>query len=179
MSLILNFINLEELTTFGLSLVLINIVNYLLIFLPIMIIILYCDISKIKNLNQFKEFNSNSFILSTVLISLLSMAGIPPLLGFTGKFLSILFLSFKSQYFLLLITLVLNMFSMYFYIQNLRFLVKRTKSSILSYKNYYININYSLNNVIVVLNIINIFGFLFISDFLIIFNYITSNIYIN
>jgi NADH:ubiquinone oxidoreductase subunit 2 (subunit N) len=177
MSLILNYINLEELTTFGLSLVLINIVNYLLIFLPIMIIILNCDVSKIKNLNQFKEFNSNSFILSTVIFSLLSMAGIPPLLGFTGKFLSILFLSFKSQYFLLLITLILNMFSMYFYIQNLRFLVKKTKSTILCYKNYYVSINYSLNSFIVFLNLINIFGFLFISDFLIIFNFIVSNIY--
>jgi hypothetical protein len=71
------------------------------------------------------------------------------------------------------------MFSMYFYIQNLRFLVKKSKSSIFNYKNYYININYSINNIIVLLNILNIFGFLFISDLLIIINYITSYIYIN
>lgn len=179
MSSILNFINLEELTTFGLSLIIINIINYLLVFLPIVSIVLLCDISKIKNLNQFKEFNSYSFIMYTIIFSLLSMAGIPPLLGFTGKFLAVLFLSFKTQYFLLCLTLLLNMFSMYFYIQNLRFLVKKSKSSIFNYKNYYININYSINNIIVILNILNIFGFLFISDLLIIINYVTSYIYIN
>lgn len=179
MSSILNYTNLEELTTFGLSLLFLNIINYLLIFLPIISIILFCDISKIKNLNQFKEFNSYSFILYTVMFSLLSMAGIPPLLGFTGKFLAILFLSLKSQYFLLILTLILNMFSMYFYIQNLRFLIKKNKSSILNFKNYYVNINYSLNHVIVLLNFLNIFGFLFLSDLLIIVNSITSTIFIN
>jgi len=179
MSFILNFINLEELTTYGLSLLLLNIINYLLIFLPIISIILICDITKIKNLNQFKEFNSYNFILYTVMLSLLSMSGIPPLLGFTGKFLAILFLSFKSQYFLLILTLILNMFSMYFYIQNLRFLIKKNKSSILNYKNYYINLNYSINQLIVLLNLLNIFGFFFISDLLIIVNIITSYIYIN
>jgi NADH-quinone oxidoreductase subunit N len=179
MSSILNFINLEELTTFGLSLLLLNIINYLLIFLPIISIILICDITKIKNLNQFKEFNSYSFILYTVMLSLLSMAGIPPLLGFTGKFLAVLFLSFKSQYFLLILTLILNMFSMYFYIQNLRFLIKKNKSSILNYKNYYVNLNYSINQIIVLLNLLNIFGFFFLSDLLIIINNMTTSIYIN
>lgn len=179
MSYFLNYINLEELTTFGLSLIIINVVNYLIVFLPIISIILMCNIAKIKNLNQFKEFNTYNFIFYTVIFSLLSMAGIPPLLGFTGKFLTIIFLSFKTQYLLLFLTLLLNMFSMYFYIQNLRFLVKKTKSSILNYKNYYLNINYSISVIIVVLNILNIFGFLFIADLIIIINSITTNIFIS
>lgn len=179
MSFFLNYINLEELTTFGLSLIIINVVNYLMVFLPIISIILISDISKIRNLNQFKEFNSYNFIMYTVIFSLLSMAGIPPLLGFTGKFLTIIYLSFKTQYLLLLLTLIINMFSMYFYIQNLRFLIKKNKSSILKYKNYYLNINYSISNIIIILNILNIFGFLFISDMLIIVNNITANIFIN
>jgi NADH-quinone oxidoreductase subunit N len=175
---LINNVYLNEISFFGISILIINIINYLSVFLIIISLILMCNISKFKSLNQFKEFNSYTFILYTILFSLLSMAGIPPLLGFTGKFLSIIYLNFKSQYVLVLIMFIINMFSMYFYIQNIRFVVKKTKSSILFYKNYYINLNYSLSLIIVILNILNIFGFLFISDLIIIINCVTSYIYL-
>lgn len=141
-------------------------------------IILLTNLSKFKSLNQFKEFNSYNFILYSLIFSLLSMAGIPPLLGFTGKFLAILFSIFKSQYILIILMTILNIFGMYFYIQNLRFVVKKNKSSILNFKTYYININYAISLNIVILNFLNFFGILFLSDILIILNYITSFIFI-
>jgi NADH-quinone oxidoreductase subunit N len=165
-------------TSYGLSIFFLNIINYLLVFSLIILLILLCNLSKFKSLNQFKEFNSYNFLMYTLVFSLLSMAGIPPLLGFTGKFLAILFLTLKSQYILIIIVTVLNIFGMYFYIQNLRFVVKKTKSSILNYKNYYININYSLTLNAIVLNFFNIFGILFLSDLIIVLNYITSFIFI-
>lgn len=106
------------------------------------------------------------------------MAGIPPLLGFTGKFIAILFSIFKSQHLIILFLTILNIFGMYFYIQNLRFVVKKSKSSILNYKNYYININYAITLNIVILNFFNFFGIIFLSDLILILNYITSYIYI-
>lgn len=163
---------------YGFSILLINIINYLTIFSIILIIILMSNILKFKSLNQFKEFNSFNFILYSIILSLLSMAGIPPLLGFTGKFLIILFLNFKSEYLIIFLTLVINMFAMYFYIQNLRFLVKKSKSKIFKYNGYYLNLNFSLIITIVLLNFFNIFGILFLSDLLIIINCITSFIYI-
>lgn len=135
--------------------------------------------SKVKSLNQIKEFNSYNFIMYTCIFSLLSMAGIPPLLGFIGKFLSILYLNYKSQYFLLILTLIINMFSMYFYIQNLRFLIKKNKSSVLNFLNYYVNINITLSTIIFIFNVFNIFGVFFITDFIIIINSITSYMYIS
>nr|YP_010411955.1 NADH dehydrogenase subunit 2 [Tetrahymena rostrata]QBI37925.1 NADH dehydrogenase subunit 2 [Tetrahymena rostrata]URP31115.1 NADH dehydrogenase subunit 2 [Tetrahymena rostrata] len=168
----------NSLTSYGLSLLILNIINYLIVFLLIISIILLCDFSKFKSLNQFKEFNSYTFILYTLIFSILSMAGIPPLLGFTGKFLAILYSSFKSQFLIIFFMTILNIFGMYFYIQNLRFTVKKNKSSILNYKNYYVNINYSIILNIVILNFLNIFGILFLNDILIILNYITSFLFI-
>ena len=119
------FIYLQnELVTYGFSVLIINIINYLITFLLIMIIILLSNTSKFKSLNQFKEFNSYNFILYSLIFSLMSMAGIPPLLGFTGKFLAILYSSFKSQYIIIIIMTILNIFAMYFYVQNLRFVIK-------------------------------------------------------
>lgn len=168
----------NDLNSYGLSILLLNIINYLIIFLLIVSIILLCNLSKFKSLNQFKEFNSYSFILYSLIFSLLSMAGIPPLLGFTGKFIAILFSIFKSQHLIILFLTILNIFGMYFYIQNLRFVVKKSKSSILNYKNYYININYAITLNIVILNFFNFFGIIFLSDLILILNYITSYIYI-
>lgn len=168
----------NELNSYGLSILLLNIINYLIVFMLIISIILLTNLSKFKSLNQFKEFNSYNFILYSLIFSLLSMAGIPPLLGFTGKFLAILFSIFKSQYILIILMTILNIFGMYFYIQNLRFVVKKNKSSILNFKTYYININYAISLNIVLLNFFNFFGILFLSDILIILNYITSFIFI-
>lgn len=163
---------------YGFSILLINIINYLTVFLIILTIILTSNISKFKSLNQFKEFNSFSFILYSIILGLLSMAGIPPLLGFTGKFLIILYLNFRSDYLIILLTLIINMFSMYFYIQNLRFLVKKSKSKIFNYSGYYLNVNYSLFVVIILLNFFNVFGILFVSDLLIIINHLSSYMFI-
>lgn len=168
----------NELNSYGLSILLLNIINYLIVFMLIISIILLTNLSKFKSLNQFKEFNSYNFILYSLIFSLLSMAGIPPLLGFTGKFLAILFSIFKSQYILIILMTILNIFGMYFYIQNLRFVVKKNKSSILNFKTYYININYAISLNIVLLNFFNFFGILFLSDILIVLNYITSFIFI-
>lgn len=168
----------NELNSYGLSILLLNIINYLIVFMLIISIILLTNLSKFKSLNQFKEFNSYNFILYSLIFSLLSMAGVPPLLGFTGKFLAILFSIFKSQYILIILMTILNIFGMYFYIQNLRFVVKKNKSSILNFKTYYVNINYTISLNIVLLNFLNFFGILFLSDIIIILNYITSFIFI-
>lgn len=168
----------NELNSYGLSILLLNIINYLIVFMLIISIILLTNLSKFKSLSQFKEFNSYNFILYSLIFSLLSMAGVPPLLGFTGKFLAILFSIFKSQYILIILMTILNIFGMYFYIQNLRFVVKKNKSSILNFKTYYININYAISLNIIFLNFLNFFGILFLSDIIIILNYITSFIFI-
>lgn len=174
-------INLDVYNTinlFGFSIFLLNILNYLVVFLLIITILLLTDTSRFKSLNQIKEFNGFGFIIYSIIFGLLSMAGIPPLLGFSGKFLAIMYSIRKYQYFLIIFILVISIFSMYFYIQNLRFSIKKDRQSIFNYRGYYININYVLILNTVLLSFINFFGVFFINDIIIIINNIVSYIYI-
>jgi NADH:ubiquinone oxidoreductase subunit 2 (subunit N) len=61
----------------------------------------------------------------------------PPLLGFVGKFLMVIFVNLKAQFFLVFLFILLNLLMIYFYIQNFRFLIKK--------ENSINNLNYSKN----------------------------------
>ena len=50
------------------------------------------DLKKIKNLNNLKILNRFNFVSLSVVLIFLSMSGIPPLIGFVGKFLLFNFL---------------------------------------------------------------------------------------
>ena len=114
----------------------------------------------------------------SVSFSLLSLAGMPPLLGFVGKFLLLIFLAYKNQFLLFIIFSIINLFMIYFYIQNLRFLVSKTSSNLLAIKGYFVNIDFTLISIVVFLNFFNIFGILFFEDFLILINYWSSFLYL-
>ncbi len=114
----------------------------------------------------------------SVAFSLLSLAGMPPLLGFVGKFLLLIFLAYKNQFLLFIIFSIINLFMIYFYIQNLRFLVSKSSSNILNVRGYFAAIDLRLVNLVVVLNFFNIFGIFFFEDFLILINYWSSFLYL-
>lgn len=124
------------------------------------------DVKKIKTLNNLKVFNRVNFISITVVLSLLSMAGIPPLAGFVGKFLLFNFLFFMQKYFIILLFSFLNFFSIYFYIQNLRFLIAKTQPNFFLIRGFYVFFNKNLINLIVLLNLLNFFSIFYFEDFL-------------
>ena len=99
---------------------------------------------------DLKILNSSNFFLLTIIFLFLSLAGIPPLVGFIGKFL-MLILFFNQNYFLFIILFfLLNLFMIYFYIQNLRFLWRKTKllnsTVFLSFSSSYL-FNFKVNNI--------------------------------
>lgn len=66
---------------------------------------------------------------------LLSLAGIPPLLGFVGKFLLYMYLLTYKSYLMFNVFLLFNVFILYFYIQNVRFMISKTQHKLSSTQN--------------------------------------------
>ena len=124
------------------------------------------DIKKIKTLSNIKVLNRYNFISLTSVLVFLSMSGIPPLAGFVGKFLLFNFLFLMQKYIYIIIFSVLNFFSIYFYIQNLRFLISKTQLNYFLIGGFHVYFNKLLINMLVLFNLINFFGILYLEDIL-------------
>jgi NADH-quinone oxidoreductase subunit N len=85
-----------------------------------------------KSIYSFSDFRFGLYFILSFTITLFSMAGVPPFLGFFSKLLIVVALSnsnFSIFYFFFFSLLFLGL---YFYIQNIRFLYS-TRTSNLSY----------------------------------------------
>lgn len=102
------------------------------------------------------------------------MAGIPPLMGFVGKFLLFNFLFLSQKYIYIFIFSILNFFSIYFYIQNLRFIISKTQPSYFIVGGFYVFFNKDLLNILVLLNVLNFFSILYFEDILYLFLNVVS-----
>lgn len=96
--------------------------------------------------NNFKKINLFLFIGTFV--------GIPPLLGFFAKALLFVNLLFFQKYLFFIILILINVFLMVFYLQQLRFLQSNFKKNFFlktkllnNYKNYSLIITFQLINV--------------------------------
>jgi NADH:ubiquinone oxidoreductase subunit 2 (subunit N) len=143
-----------------------NIYIYIFILYTFFSLLLIFDTKKIKTLTNLKIFNKNNFLSITTVLIVLSMAGIPPLVGFVGKFLIFNYLFFSQKYLYICVFSFMNFFSIYFYIQNLRFLISKTQKNFFLKNGFYVFYNKKLINLIVLLNLINFFGILYMEDFL-------------
>lgn len=159
------------------SLLLVNVTVYLILLFNLFFIFFLFDVKYIKTLSELKFIGSVSSISIYVVISLMSFAGVPPLLGFSGKFLIFITLFNKSSWLFLFFFGVVNIFLIYFYIQNFRFLSakriydKTLNNSSLVKSNAFVNI-------IVYLNFFNLFSIFFIEELIIFFNSLSSNMFI-
>lgn len=173
-----NLFHIDFFYEYGFSLLLANICIYLFILALFFSIFFFFDLQYFRTLNEIKGLNSYSFLIMAAAFSLLSLAGMPPLLGFVGKFLLLIFLAYKNQFILFIVFSLINLFMIYFYIQNLRFLVKKTSSNILVIRGFFVNIDMRLVFLVVCLNFFNIFGIFFFEDFLILISYWSSFLYL-
>lgn len=152
---------------YGMSLVYMNILIYVYLLFLLFSILLIFDIKNFLTLNEFRKFSGLQFFTVTIILSLFSLAGLPPFLGFVSKFLMFFFLIYKQGFFFLFFFTVINIFVIYFYIQNVRFLFTTKSSCFFFFKSNHAYINFNLVFLAVVLNFFNLFGILFSEDFLI------------
>lgn len=86
-------------------------------FLRLTIISLFNNF-KLFNINQtFSINNSNFFIKLIIFLSLLSLGGLPPFLGFFPKWIVIEIMVFTKYYFILIRILFLTLITLYFYLR--------------------------------------------------------------
>ena len=161
----LNYDNLFS--EFGLSLLLLNIIIYMSLLFSIFTLIFIFDLRYFRTLNELKSFGNLQFFLISVIFTLLSMAGIPPLSGFVSKFLMFIFIFLKKNIFFIIFFSIINFFTIYFYIQNFRFLVSKSNSFFFIFKKNYASLNFNLVYILVLLNFFNFFGVFYIEDLLI------------
>lgn len=78
--------------------------------------------SNFKTLYSFSDLKFNFFYTITITIVFLSIAGVPPFLGFFSKLLILVSLINSNFFFFYVFFFGLLFFGLYFYIQNIRFL---------------------------------------------------------
>lgn len=125
-----------------------------------------------KTLYSFNDLKFNVFYLTTVTILLFSMAGVPPFMGFFTKLIILVSLIHLNFFHLYIIFFLILFLSLYFYVQNIRFLYSTSTSSL----NYNFEINmrnvYSIYLIIIFLLFFLIFGVLFFNDLILYFSWL-------
>nr|UXG57155.1 NADH dehydrogenase subunit 2 [Procecidochares utilis] len=117
---------------------------------------------KIFNINQLFNLFFNSKILKfSLLINLLSLGGLPPLIGFLPKWLIIQSLVFSKHYMMLMTMLIMTLITLFFYLRLCfsAFMLNYYENN--WYTKLYMN-NFSYK-IMLILSFISIFGMIFIS----------------
>ena len=151
----------------GVSLIYFNILIYIYLLFLLFSIMLLFDIKNFLTLNEFRRFSGLQFFSISIIFSLFSIAGLPPFLGFISKFLMFFFLIYKQGFFFLFFFTIINIFIIYFYIQNVRFLFTTSTLCFFYFKSNHVFLNFNLILLSVLFSFFNFFGILFSEDFLI------------
>ena len=132
------------------------------------------DTRVLKTTNEFKNIFSTNYFITIAVLSILSMAGMPLLLGFFGKFFIIIFFFKLNHFFFFLLFVLLNVFVIYFYILNIRFLITKSNKSYFFLKNYTTYLNFYVVASLVLFTIFNLFCFFFLNDLVLYINMLFS-----
>lgn len=127
------------------------------------------DIRFIKNLSDLKKFGLTFPFNLMFLITIMSFAGIPPLFGFSIKLILFLLLINGASLFFVGLLALFNFFTLYFYIQNVRYVVNNSKNTFYIYTNNFVYISDCVMFFLLASLLVNLSGILYLSDILIIF----------
>lgn len=149
MTLLLTYMIIYNLTSFLLFSTLLQIAN-----------------TKVKTLFSLSDLGSANFFTKTLSVTLLSMAGVPPLLGFFSKIFIFVLVAHSNLFVLFLPLFILLFVGLYFYVQNLRFLNSTNKPQLVLPSELSLRSNFSYYTTSLPLLFLVIFGFCYVDDLL-------------
>jgi NADH-quinone oxidoreductase subunit N len=121
-----------------------------------------------RTLSELKCIASSGFLSFSFAVVLLSMAGVPPFLGFFVKVLIIKNLLANGLGFFFLVFLAIVFVALFFYVQNLRFVLTPTPANLVDAGNFEEKSTIAQTILIVTINIFLIAGALCLNDLFIV-----------
>lgn len=142
---------------------------YNLTLISIFFVLMSSIISNVKTIYSFSNYSFDSFFLISLSISIFSLAGVPPFIGFFSKLFILNILSNSNLFILYFMLFIILLLGLYFYIQNLRFLHSTNQGY--SSNSYLLNERKSVNVYYFLLLVIFFLssGFFIIDDLILIF----------
>jgi hypothetical protein len=122
-----------------------------------------------KTIYSFSDLKFNFYFVTALSITLFSMAGVPPFLGFFSKLLILILLLNSGFFFFYIFFFGLLFFGLYFYLQNIRFLYSTGLGEINYAHTYNIRISSLYFYVTFTFIFLLIFGFSFMDDIILYF----------
>ena len=144
-----------------------NITSFLLFFT-----LMQAVTADVKTLFSLSNFGASNILTKLLSLAILSLAGVPPLLGFFSKIFVFVLISSSALFILFPTFFVLLFIGLYFYTQNLRFLNATNAPSLvlmseLSLRTHFLFFSFALPIAFLV-----IFGFCYVDDIFIILSWV-------
>lgn len=154
------------------------VVSYMLIY-NITSFLLFSSLLQVMNTNMktlyaFATLGPSNVFTKVINISLLSLAGVPPLLGFFSKIFIFVLLSNSNLFVLFPPFFILLFIGLYFYIQNMRFLNASSPSTLEQPVELSLRVNFLYFTFAVPILFVVIFGFCYVEDVMLLVSWVLS-----
>ena len=121
----------------------------------------------LKTLFSFSNFGSTNILTKVLSLTLLSLAGVPPLVGFFSKIFVFVLISNSHLTILFVPFFILLFIGLYFYIQNMRFLNATNAPLVTSVTELSLRSNLTYFSLMIPSSFFIIFGFCYVDDLLV------------
>jgi len=150
-----------------------SLVTYVVLFLNFFYILFSIVSTSASGLDLLKLITHNKFYFYSFLTTLLSLAGVPPFIGFFSKLLQFYLIFNNTSIIMFVLFGIFSTIMSYFYIQNFKYLVDNRKDAFKKHTVFIVAQNKKFHIFIICCNIFNFFGFLFIGVFVDLFSGLT------
>lgn len=156
MGFLTSFISLYYLTIF----------SYTFLILAIFYILFNTNFFFLNASQLLRSVIYNKFYFFSLVIILLSLAGVPPLFGFVVKFFQLVLFLNKINFVFIVFFIIYNIVMIYFYIINLKYLIDQKKFSYRYTYKIMFQKNERFHLMIILILLLNLFGIFFVGFFL-------------